>query len=190
MLVLSALCSQLSASRGTIFKSSSYSINISLICPSVLFDTGDQRIASMVTRSPTWPQRSVPPVLTPGPGAGVGAVAAPAGTAAVNVTGFGGAVAAAGGGGAAGGEVGAGGPGPGPQAGSRLARVAETSMASAERRLSVNLFGLRIASPSPRICNSGPRHVFRSIGSYRSTDRFCRNYGAGRGARTPVGKPL
>src|SRR5258708_10461181 len=133
MLVLSALCSQLSASRGTIFKSSSYSINIALTCPSVLFDTGDQRIESMVTRSPTWPQRSVPPVLTPGPGAGVGAVAAPAGTAAVNVTGLGGAVAAAGGGGAAGGDVGAGGTAPGPPVRRRLAPVAELSMARSDR---------------------------------------------------------
>ena len=96
--------------------------------------TGDQLIASMVVRSPTWPHRSVPPVLTACWAAGVETVAAPVGAAAVVAAGLA-PTAVAAGGGAAGAEVGAAGTAPGPQAASRLAAVAESNMASAPRRL-------------------------------------------------------
>src|SRR5579864_1868595 len=100
-------------------------------------------MASMVTRSPTWPQRRVPPFLTwacdavgcaaaagvetlavVGAAAGLAAAAAEVGAA------------AAGGCVATGGDVGAAGAEAGPHAASRPAPMAEPRSASAERRVS------------------------------------------------------
>src|SRR5439155_10472446 len=109
------------------------------------------------------PQRSVPPVLTAAWAATVGfaTVVAAAGAAAVVAAGL--AAATVGCGGAGGADVGAGGAAPGPQAASRLAPVAETSMASADRRLRVNRFGSGITSLPP-----GHATVARAGGSGQS----------------------
>src|SRR5579859_4205991 len=85
-------------------------------------------MASMVTRSPTWPQRKVPPVLTVcgcAVGCALTLVTAAAGFAAA--AGWVGAAAGAAAGGAA-----------GPQAASRPAPVADRSIVSAERPLSLD----------------------------------------------------
>src|SRR5262245_6040648 len=106
-------------------------------------------MASMVTRSPTWPQRSVPPVLML---AGwVGAVA-DAETLVAAAAGLAAAWAWV----AAGGAAGAGGAAAGPHAASKLAPPTESSSASAERRVNEWLGSIRTHPPE---CETVSRSV-------------------------------
>src|SRR5207237_961387 len=101
--------------------------------------------------------------------------------------------------GAAGGAVaaaGAGGAAAGPHAASRLAPLAESSSASAERRVSSgrvtrlvdgSLWNIRTSPEQPNGC---PSRFPRSIGRYRSSDRLRRKQGLRLGAHAPLGEPV
>src|SRR5712691_7648824 len=143
-------------------------------------------MASMVTRSPTCPQRSVPPFLicwAAGVGAGAATVAAAGGAPAA---GLGAAV-------GAGAEVGATGAAPGPHAARSAVAEADTSSPSAARRLTVTPvvdLALRTLMVPPR--THANHDLPRQLGSsheFRSSDRFCRSDRLRLSSCPPVCKP-